>query len=384
MSQSRQVMSLSGADTSGAGVGAGATGGAHGNAAIMADRAPKLQSAAQYSQWRAQVEVFLSQRGIGDALSKQRTDTEWNQLVAVAMQQLDEDERVALEALGLKTAATTSSTSSASTDKQREARRVVSSIVHRSQRAYGYLYQALPDELRPQVAQLPQGFAYGLWRWIEEKYRSKEVDNVSVLFREWSELEQGDDESFDAYRARVNNVANLLGNADERPSARMYAYTLLERLRPHYKPVVLALQNSSLMKKTKTIAVPKVEKTELDIDWIEVTRQVNAHERSEQRQCENEDRQSSGGAMSAVRAYSATQQRTGRDKNASTIRNGAWQQPGEQCRDLPAWKVRVNRDASIATSMDTLVRTARDHGERGTRDGPNRKRTLVPNKKKEP
>ena len=160
---------------------------------------------------------------------------------------------------------------------------------------------------------------------------------MSVLFREWSELEQGDDESFDAYRARVNNVANLLGNADERPSARMYAYTLLERLRPHYKPVVLALQNSSLMKKTKTIAVPKVEKTELDIDWIEVTRQVNAHERSEQRQCENEDRQSSGGAMSAVRAYSATQQRTGRDKNASTIRNGAWQQPGEQCRDLPAW-----------------------------------------------
>ena len=301
----------------------GVGGGAQNGGTI--ERAPKLLSAAQYASWRAQMEIFLAQRGAGDALTKQRSTEEWNMLVAVAMQQADEEETLALEALGLKTPnkdktgqpnSSTSSGSGGTTDKQREARRVVSSIVARSQRVFGCLYGALPTELHPQVAHLPQGFAYGLWRWIEEKYRSKEIDNVSALFREWSQLEQGEDESFDAYRARVNALADLLGSADERPSARMYAYTLLERLRPHYRPVVLALQNSDALKKTKKKPVTSTERTELDVDWIEVSRQVNSHERSEQRAGESDGFQQQG--MSVRRAYSTMQQ----------PRDGS---------DLPAW-----------------------------------------------
>ena len=36
------------------------------------DRAPRLQGAAHYASWRAQTEVFLAQRGVGDALRKER------------------------------------------------------------------------------------------------------------------------------------------------------------------------------------------------------------------------------------------------------------------------------------------------------------------------
>ena len=157
-----------------------------------------------------------------------------------------------------------------------------------------------------------------------------------MLFQEWSMLQQGEDESFDAYRARVNAVADLLGNADERPSARMYAHTLLERLRPHYRPVVLAMQNSELLKKTKKTAVPKAEKIELDVDWGEVTRQVNAHERSEQRLGANEDYHSGQSAMSGWRAYSAVQYQGGSAR--PTRKNGTTGEPGGE--DPPAWNDR--------------------------------------------
>ena len=85
------------------------------------------------------------------------------------------------------------------------------------------------------------------------------------------------------YRARVDHVRELLTHAGEPPSERSYAYTLLERLQPQYKSVVLALQNSDALKKTKTIDVPASTKTVLDIDWVSVTKLINAHERSEQR-----------------------------------------------------------------------------------------------------
>ena len=315
-------MSRSSADAlefAGAGGGSGAPNGG------TTERAPKLLGAGHYTSWRAQMEVFLAQRGAGDALSKQRTQEDWAALVAVATQMADEEEMLALETLGLtptptptpkKTGQPNSATSSGpggTTDRQKEARRVVANIVQRSQRVFGHLYGALPKELHPQVAHLPQGFAYGLWQWIEEKYRSKEIDNVSVLFREWSLLEQGEEESFDAYRARVNHLSELLSNADEKPSARMYAYTLLERLRPHYKPVVLALQNSSTMKKTKKIQETKTERVELDVDWVEVSRQVNAHERSEQRLGVSDEAGQHQMGMSAWRTYSAVQQRGRRD-----------------------------------------------------------------------
>jgi transposase InsO family protein len=329
-------MSLNSADTQGS-AGSGAGGAAIGAAA---DRAPRLQGAAQYAQWRAQTEVFLAQRGVGDALRKSRTTTEWDGLVARVAQFAEDDEVAALLMLDGKTSSSSSSTKEKTQTGEldaatKEARQIVRGIVARSERAFGYLYGALPEEIRPQVEHLPQGFAYGLWRWIEEKYQSKESDNVNALLAEWSALEQSDSESFDAYRARVNKLADLLGGADERPSSRSFSYTLLEKLRPHYKPVVLALHNGPALKQTKEIDVPAQKRKVLDIDWLEITRQINAHERSEQR-LSGAEGQSSGEHQAAMSA----RQYHGHSSSGSSSSSGGGQHQSRQQKaghQLPPW-----------------------------------------------
>ena len=66
---------------------------------------------------------------------------------------------------------------------------------------------------------MPENFAYGLAHWLEHKLQSTEQDNVGELLAQWVALRQEDDESFDAYRARVNHLLALLDHAKEKPSA---------------------------------------------------------------------------------------------------------------------------------------------------------------------
>ena len=69
--------------------------------------------------------------------------------------------------------------------------------VERSHKAFGSIYSALTEDLHLQVAHLPQGWAYGLWMWLERKYQSTEADSVGVLLTRWVSLAQTEDESFD-------------------------------------------------------------------------------------------------------------------------------------------------------------------------------------------
>jgi hypothetical protein len=111
-------------------------------------------------------------------------------------------------------------------------------LVDRSSRAYGALYTALDIDLRTQVTQggdVPNDFAYGLWKWLERKFQSTEEDSVDLLLDQWNELHQGDGETFDAYRARVNHLDALLKHAGEEQSKRLYIYRLLRKLRPEYR-----------------------------------------------------------------------------------------------------------------------------------------------------
>jgi hypothetical protein len=62
-----------------------------------------------------------------------------------------------------------------------------------------------------------------------------------------------------------------LEQAKEKPSARMFAYTLLDKLLPQYKPAVLALKAGGSLKDADKI------------NWEAVTALLNAHERNEQR-----------------------------------------------------------------------------------------------------
>ena len=117
----------------------------------------------------------------------------------------------------------------------------------------------------------PTGWAYGLWHWLETKFQSTEEDSVGELLGQWSSLRQDEGQSFDAYRAEVNKLAALLEHAKEKPSARMYAHTLLDRLQPRYKPAVLALKASGQLKDAAAVV------------WDTIAAFLNAHEREEAR-----------------------------------------------------------------------------------------------------
>ena len=121
-------------------------------------------------------------------------------------------------------------------------------------KVYGILYASIPDELRAQTADIAQGWAYGLWHWLEVKFQSTEEDSVGELLAEWTTLRQSDGESFDSYRARVSKLRDLLKAAKEEPSARMYGYMMLDRLQPRYRQAVLALKAGGQLKDVSAIS----------------------------------------------------------------------------------------------------------------------------------
>lgn len=219
--------------------------------------------------------------------------------------------------------------------EEKERRKRLREMVQRSEKAYAALFDALLPELQPQIAHIPSGFAYGLWKWLQDKYQSTETDAVHDLIDQWMELRMKDDELFDAYRARVNHVHTLLEHADEKPSVRVYAYKLLDKLKPDYIPAVLALKASGKLKiDGKTVP-----------NWDEVAAFVNAHERNVlrlEKEDSNDESSVPGAAMSARRAYAAT-------ARGSTYKNGK----GPQC-----W--RCDRYGHILSKCPTLSNAQRE------------------------
>lgn len=145
------------------------------------------------------------------------------------------------------------------------------------------LYQSLSDELRRLVAQVPQGYAYGIWSWLEKRFQSTEQDHVGDLWDEFTKLVQEESESFDMYKARVDRVYGLLVHAKDKPSPGLYAHRLLWKLSPRYNPAVLALKASGKLKDASAI------------DWSEIVSFVNNHERSQQRLAMNEEEEQQRG-----------------------------------------------------------------------------------------
>jgi hypothetical protein len=250
-----------------------------------------------YASWRPAMDVHLQRAGAKRVHSKVMTAVQWSALEKQVVTWEVEEETAAIAlfsldaAAGAQPVAASSSPPSAKADpakaeaaaaddaKRKEARKLVVALVERSRNVYGILFAALPEELRALVAHLPQGWAHGLWMWLENKFQSTEEDNVSTLFAEWSNLEQISEplELFDAYKARVDKIDLLLTQAKEPQSRRQYAYTLLDKLLPSYEPVVLALKVGGQLK--------DIDK----VSWESVAQQVNAYERQKQRAASGEE-----------------------------------------------------------------------------------------------
>ena len=254
--QTRQIMSTNAYNTD------GSVGGA------TSVTVPRLV-AGRYAEWRPAMENVLMRAGVAQR-DYTEENSDWPALVTAVEQwtRADEDASIAY-ALGRGSAS--SSSKAGPTAAEKEARRGATEAVARTKKAYALLYQALSDELRRLVAQVPQGYAYGIWSWLEKRFQSTEQDHIGDLWDEFTKLAQEEDESFDVYKSRVDRVYGLLAHAKDKPSPGLYAHRLLWKLCPRYNPAVLALKASGKLKDASTI------------DWNEIVAFVNNHERSEHR-----------------------------------------------------------------------------------------------------
>ena len=287
---STNSISNTGAGGNGA-AGSGAGGGSDGGGAA---RAPRLHAAGGYSAWRPLMEIFLRRVGVMEKDYKVANERWAALVVEVARWSAEEeDSAIALVLGGAASKGKDSSSKATLTDVKlelgdsadalaaeariRAARRLAHATVERGERAFYYLLMAMPEALHPLVRSVPQGYAFGLWDFLEKRFQNTEDDNVADLFRRWNDLAQGEDESFDAYKARVDEVHTLLSHAKERPSVRQYCFSLLDKLQPRYKQAVLALKASGQLKDADKIG------------WDSVVAFINTHERSEQRLTDGAD-----------------------------------------------------------------------------------------------
>ena len=179
----------SNSEDKGAGGGAGAAG--------LHLQAPRLQSGGiGYAAWRTNMDVFLQRAGAEGIHCNPLTEDAWKNMSrrvegwsadalrdALALVMAGEADEAASSSSALSP---TTAVSVAAEVK--EARRLVSATVERSRKVFCTLYSSLPEELRAQVAHIPQGWAYGLWHWLETKFQSTEEDSVGELLMQWTSL----------------------------------------------------------------------------------------------------------------------------------------------------------------------------------------------------
>jgi len=269
-------------------------------AAGSGDRAPQLR-AGGYAAWKPAMDVYLQRHGATNVHKEPLTEDEWradcSDVAAWNTQTLAAARaRARAAAIGgsiVKLQGASALPAPVLTADEKADRQTVIAHVERSHKAFGSIYSSLPEDLRLQVAHISQGWAYGLWMWLERKFQSTEADSVGVLLTRWVSLTQTEGESFDQYRARVNELAALLEHAKQKQTPEMYCLFLLKRLLPRYTSAVLALENGVMLK----------DLSKGTVDWDAVTALINNHERSE--------RQFAEAAASGAKAMAAQAPSTG-------------------------------------------------------------------------
>ena len=239
-------------------------------------RVPRLASAGSggsdgglpHPLWRPQMQTFLMQHGIEES-DYAHAIPAWREIVVAVVDDAAERRALAIATLlGSSAAAAGSKQASASSApvvkteqlpaEQAAAKKEVSEMIARSRKAYGFLFAALPVDLRPLIADVPQGYAFGVWDFLEKKFRSTEQDTVMSLWERYVRLAQEADETFDVYKARVDSVLELLTHAKQVPPAELYATLLLWRLHPRYATAVLTLKTSDRLKDVARVDWPSI------------------------------------------------------------------------------------------------------------------------------
>jgi hypothetical protein len=233
-------------------------------------RVPLLASAsgtgagAPHALWRPQMQTFLMRHGIEERDYAEEI-AQWRELAAVVQASARAEEQEAINVvLGVRAASSLSTPYDGALKKEEvklpdevKAKQRVAELIGRSRKAFGHLYSALPADLRPLVADVPQGYAFGIWSFLEKKFRSTEQDSVMALWERITTMRQ-EEEAYDVYKARVDSVVELLVHAKQALAPGLYASLLLWRLQPRYATAVLTLKTGELLKDPAAIDWPRI------------------------------------------------------------------------------------------------------------------------------
>jgi len=242
-------------------------------------RVPQLASASStaglvYALWRPQMTAFLMRQSLSESDYAEEIP-QYTALVAAVQAEAHQSTRDAMALLlsGGSAVPAKLKLEAKDTDEQKaqaQAKKLVSEALSRSQKAFGFLYAALPADLRLLVADVPQGYAYGVWSFLERKYRSTEHDNVAALWKQFVTLAQSPDETFDEYKARVDSVVELLKHAKASLDESLYCTILMWNLQPRYATAVLTLKTGDRLKEPAKI------------DWPAIVEYMAQYERSQE------------------------------------------------------------------------------------------------------
>lgn len=261
-----------------------------------------------YAEWCPAMENVLMRVGVMARDYKEALiGVDWPTLVAAVERWASEAEAASIAYAiggGKATSSMTAGATASSVAEEKEARRGATESVARTKKAFTMLYDAMPGDLRRLVAHVAQGDARTLWTWLKARFQSTEQDNIGDLWDTFTSLSQTAEETFDEYKARVDAVYELLGHANDKPSAGLYAHRVLWKLSGRYTQAVLALKAGGTLKDATKI------------DWKDVTSFINNHERSERRLLGNDD---TNGASADERAMTlGATTRMARRNNGST------------------------------------------------------------------
>jgi len=368
-------------------------------------RVPQLASASgiggglPHSVWRPLAQTFLMQHGIEER-DYAREIPNWVALDQAASAVAEAEELAAItRVLSLKAVAKSGHTMKTETSEEEhkasgelaeahqkssediKAEKRVAELIGRSRKAFGYLFAALPADLRQLVADVPQGYAFGIWSFLERKFRSTEQDSVMALWERITSLRPTEDETFEEYKARVDSVAELLKNASMTLDPGLYASILLWRLHPRYNPVVLALKTGDKLKDPKAIDWPAITGLIAQFERSQMDLNVDGAENSRDRAMAARNFKPAASSMSS--AQSSSGKRTaGRDH--SNVQCWHCHEFGHFQDRCPQLTAEQQQQQPLQQQKRQQQLPARRESQRGDRRGGNRPNIQFDTNKSEP
>jgi hypothetical protein len=268
-------------------------------------KVPILKNKEGYPSWREFIVQLATTMKMLPTLTRPMTAEKWKTLsdlveswIVEASDDLDDlFFSIATKAVsssppsGTGSSTPTSSSGSTTPKYTEDQKKQMIDRVTQCQKLYRLIYNSLTLETRVLIGRdILTGHVYALWKWVEEQFQPTASDNIGEIFMKFFHSFQGKDQSFDEWRAWVNELRRVLESAGQTITPEMYVWVLLDKLQPRHEQAVLALKASGKLTDKKIV------------DWNEIATFINTQERSK-------NRQESDGVVSAAWANAATSSR---------------------------------------------------------------------------